>query len=283
MMAREGDLAPIRQPIHHWVQIPEVFQLWPAVVLPAALFQGPLQGRRLGGERQALAAGRLQLAGIAVVAALQIGWRRDLQPLLLGEDAQIELFAPALHLLRHRIQGRVHVAPEAGEQAEGLAGLGHHGGGNPCWSGPIATAIAAAFGGINADAKQLLEQLIAAARLALRFGVGLHSIVQILQGSCLIRPADQLLFRRRVVDAKEHGRISDVQLGLPVFLPQQPHHLLGITHALTAGGIEQIADQRLPRLAVAIDAAIALLQRHQRLGDVDMHQPVAEVVQVQAF
>ena len=234
-----------------------------------------------------MAAGRLQLAGIAVVAALQIRRRRDLQPLLLGEDAQIELFAPALHLLRHRVQGRVHVAPEAGEQAEGLPGLGHHGIGIPCWgraiATAIATAIAAAFSGISADAKQLFEQLIAAARLALRLGIGLHLIVQILQGSGLIRPADQFLFRRRVVDAKEHGRIADVQLGLLVFLPQQPHHLLGIAHALTAGGIEQITDQGLPRLAVAIDAAIALLQRHQRPGDVDMHQPMAQVVQVQAF
>jgi len=51
MMAREGDLAPVGQPIHHRVQIPEVFQLWSVVVLPPALLlgplQGPLQGRRL--------------------------------------------------------------------------------------------------------------------------------------------------------------------------------------------------------------------------------------------
>ncbi|MEY4807905.1 MAG: hypothetical protein RLZZ206_2294 [Cyanobacteriota bacterium] len=44
-----------------------------------------------------------------------------------------------------------------------------------------------------------------------------------------------------------------------------------------------MADQGLPGLAVAIDAAIALLQRHQRPGDVDMHQPMAQVMQVQAF
>ena len=68
-----------------------------------------------------MASGRLQFAGVAVVAALQIAGWGDLQALLLLIRAQIELFAAALHLLGHRLQSRVHVAPEAGKQAEGLA------------------------------------------------------------------------------------------------------------------------------------------------------------------
>ena len=42
-MAGEGDLAAIGEPIHHWMQIPEEFQLGPGIVLSARLLQGPLQ------------------------------------------------------------------------------------------------------------------------------------------------------------------------------------------------------------------------------------------------
>ena len=43
----------------------------------------------------------------------------------------------------------------------------------------------------------------------------------------------------------------------------------------------QIANERLLGLSVTIDAAIALLKRHQRPGDVKVNQTMAEAMQVQ--
>ena len=40
---------------------------------------------------------------------------------------------------------------------------------------------------------------------------------------------------------------------------------------------------RLVLLAIAVHPAIALLEDHQRPRQIEVHQPVAEVVQVQAF
>jgi hypothetical protein len=53
--------------------------------------------------------------------------------------------------------------------------------------------------------------------------------------------------------------------------------------ALDAGFGEQVDDARLPGLAVTIDPAIALLEDHQRPGQIEMHQSMAEVMQVEAF
>ena len=88
-VAGEGDLAPIREPIHQGMQIPEVFQFGPGAVLPAGLLQGALQGCHLGGHHQPLPALGPELPRIAVVAPLQI-WRwRDLESLLFREGAQV--------------------------------------------------------------------------------------------------------------------------------------------------------------------------------------------------
>ncbi len=57
----------------------------PAGILAAALFQGPLKGCHFRGKNQALTPGRLKLPWVAVVAALQIAERRDLQALLLQQ------------------------------------------------------------------------------------------------------------------------------------------------------------------------------------------------------
>ena len=69
-MAGEGDLAAIGEPIHHWMQIPEEFQLGPGIVLAARLLQGPLQCCHFGGEHQPFAFGGSEFFGIALVASL---------------------------------------------------------------------------------------------------------------------------------------------------------------------------------------------------------------------
>ena len=185
------------------MEIPEVFQLRPAVVLAAALLQGPLQGSHLGGEGQPLAAGWLKFAGITVVAAPQIGRRCDLQPLLIREGPQIQLFASAFQLLGHSLQGGVHVAPEVGEQAEGLALLHSN---RPLRRLHLSRRAAAA--------KQLIKQTIATALVQVGLGVGLHAPLQGIHRAALERLADLLLFSSGVIDAEENSRIADVPLGL---------------------------------------------------------------------
>jgi len=46
---------------------------------------------------------------------------------------------------------------------------------------------------------------------------------------------------------------------------------------------EQVDDARLVLLAIAVDAAVALLEGHQGPGHVEVDHPVAEVVQIQTF
>ena len=45
----------------------------------------------------------------------------------------------------------------------------------------------------------------------------------------------------------------------------------------------EVADERLLRLTVAVHAAVTLLEGHERPGDVEVNEPVAETMQVQAF
>ena len=51
----------------------------------------------------------------------------------------------------------------------------------------------------------------------------------------------------------------------------------------STGFCEEVDDQRLVRLPVAVDAAVALLEHHQRPRQIEVHEAMAEVMQVQAL
>ena len=86
-----------------------------------------------------------------------------------------------------------------------------------------------------------------------------------------------------VVDAHEGRRIADVAVGLLV-LPGQHLQDAGVAaDGLVRALGHEVDDVRRPRLPVAVHAAVPLLEDHERPRHVEMHEPVALVVQVDAL
>ena len=93
----------------------------------------------------------------------------------------------------------------------------------------------------------------------------------------------EALFFLDVEAAHELGRVADVLAGLAVFLDQHVEHTQVTPNGGVGGLGQQVADLWLALLAIAVDAAISLLEHHQRPRDVEVHHAVAEVVQVDAL
>ena len=92
-----------------------------------------------------------------------------------------------------------------------------------------------------------------------------------------------LLLGRDVVDAHEGGRVADVAVRLLVLLGQHFEDARVAPDGLVRALGHQIDDARRPLLPVAVHAAVALLEDHQRPRQVEVDEPVALVVQVDAL
>ncbi len=95
--------------------------------------------------------------------------------------------------------------------------------------------------------------------------------------------ADFLHFFVRVVDVEKSRRVTQVQGGLLVLLFQDLQDAQVAADFLHLRGGEQIEDLRFLRLAIAIDAPVALLKDHQRPWQVKVYESVAEVMEIQAL
>src|SRR5690554_4811825 len=81
----------------------------------------------------------------------------------------------------------------------------------------------------------------------------------------------------------EGGRVADVFVGLLVFLFEDFQYALVAAHFGVVALVNQVGDDRRLFLAVAVYPAVALLEHHERPGQIEMHQPVREVMQVDAL
>ena len=85
------------------------------------------------------------------------------------------------------------------------------------------------------------------------------------------------------VQAGELRRVADVFLNLLVLLDQDFQDALVAADPGMAAFRQQVVQEGLLLLAVAVDAPVSLLERQQRPRNVEMDQPVAEIVEVDAF
>lgn len=86
-----------------------------------------------------------------------------------------------------------------------------------------------------------------------------------------------------VVQAHEGRGVTNVLRGLFVLFDEDFQVAQIATDTLVTGLGVEVADLGCLRLAIAIHTAVALLEHHQRPGDVEVDQPVRLVVQVQTF
>lgn len=93
----------------------------------------------------------------------------------------------------------------------------------------------------------------------------------------------QRLFFCLAINPHELRGVADVLAGLGIFIDENFQHAGITTHTWVGAFAEQVTDQRLTLLAVAVNTAVALLEDHQRPGDVEVDHPVAEMVQVDTF
>ena len=84
-----------------------------------------------------------------------------------------------------------------------------------------------------------------------------------------------------VVNVQKGRRVAEVLVRLLVLRLEDFEDAEVALDAFDSGLREQINDARLMSLAVAIDAAIALLENHERPRQIEMDQPVAEVVEIE--
>ncbi|MCY1505455.1 hypothetical protein D9M68_396720 [compost metagenome] len=89
-------------------------------------------------------------------------------------------------------------------------------------------------------------------------------------------------FQFLVVQAHK-SRVADVLGGLFVLVDENFQVTQVTTNALVAWFGEQVGDLGRAGLAVAVDPAIALLEHHQRPGDIEVDQAVRLIVQVKTF
>ena len=94
---------------------------------------------------------------------------------------------------------------------------------------------------------------------------------------------DLLSFLVGVVDVQEGRWVTQVEVGLLVLLLQDFKNAHVALDALVHRLGEEVDDVRLVLLPITVDPPIALLEHHQRPRQIEVHQPVAEIVQVQAF
>ena len=83
----------------------------------------------------------------------------------------------------------------------------------------------------------------------------------------------------------EFAGIADVRDGVLVLLDEQVHDVV-VADELACGGLHiglQIADDRLFLLTIAVDSTVALLEGHERPGNVEMDEPVTKTMKVQTF
>ena len=95
-------------------------------------------------------------------------------------------------------------------------------------------------------------------------------------------PCDPLL-GLDVVDAHEGGRIADVPVRLLVLLGQHLEDARVAADRLVRALGHQVDDVRRPPLPVAVDPAVPLLEDHQRPRHVEVDEPVALIVKVDAL
>ena len=86
-----------------------------------------------------------------------------------------------------------------------------------------------------------------------------------------------------VVDIEEHRGVAQF-LGRLLVFPFENFQDAQVAPDLIGGGFrEEVDDLRLMFLTVSVHASVALLEYHQRPGQVEMHDPMAKVVEVQTL
>ena len=87
----------------------------------------------------------------------------------------------------------------------------------------------------------------------------------------------------RIEHVQESGGVTEVQVGLLILGLENFQDAQVAAHARVGGLGEEVDDLRLVLLAIAIHATVTLLEHHERPRQIEVHQPVAEVMQVEAF
>ena len=254
------------QPLDGGVLGPEVVQLGPGVLILAAATDLLGEALLVGGEHQA-AVLRADLRGQEAEAVVEVVRRRQGKGGPLGVGAELHL-AP---LAVERLQGLAGELEVAGEEAVAL-----HGGRVALpFVVPIRLAGRARRLGVEKERQQVVA-LVAVVGLVLGVeGGGIGALGHGLHG--------QGLLGLRVVHLHEGGRVADVPVGLLVLLLEDLEDALVAAHLRVVAAVDQVGDDGRFALAVAVHPAVALLEDHQRPGQVEVHQPVREVVQVDAF
>ena len=94
---------------------------------------------------------------------------------------------------------------------------------------------------------------------------------------------DLLGFLVGVVHVEEGCRIAEVQVRLFVLLLQDLEDSEVAANPFDVRFCEQVDDLGTVLLAIAIDAAVALLKHHQRPGQVEVHQAMTEEMEIQSL